>query len=269
MHRKLTTTLLALLAVSVLMIFLAIISPKPENKAPLPKFDPNSSLLSLNKRNSSAKSVLCPSIRTGIGSNSMLFYSKDDRVTFASWFLGVSEALVRCDRSEYWFWVRSFDAKSIYFCDRERIEKTRLRPIMRPEVLGMIAWIGEIDPLQKTHRSDRGFIAQVKRGSMDIFIEFDHEKILAQSAFSEGRKIVTLEGFQFAEFSRLMMPKRIRATWHEENISGEFVIEKWIINAKEPEISPPEGLKRVSLEDYSSSARKSVSASFAPILVGR
>lgn len=266
MQRNLTITIPALLAVSVLMASLALIGRvDPLDRVLSPKLDANSSIAALNKRNSSAKSVLCPSIKAGIASNSSLFYRKNDKIAVSNWFLGLREAVVVCDESEYCFWIRSFDAKSIYFCERDKLERTTLRPIMRPEVMIMAAWIGEIGSPQEIQPSPAGFVARTRRGSMDVLVEFDHEKILAQSATIGGVSIVTLEGGDFADFSGLIMPKRIRVTWHEEKISGEFFVDKWIINAEDPMFSPPKGLKRINLEDYSSSSRKSVFASSSPV----
>lgn len=266
MNRNLTVTLPALLAISILMVALALIGfQKPKEDAPS-ESDATSSMNSLNERQSSARSVLCPSIKTGITSNSSLFHRKDDIVSLSSWFLGLREAVVGCDGLEYWFWMRSFDAKSVYFCDREKLERTTLRPIMRPEVLIMIAWIGEIETAQEVRKSNAGFVAVTKKGAIDIIVEFDQEKIRTQTAISEGVPIVTLEGDDFAEFSGLILPKRIRAFWHEERLFGEFVIEKWVINADDPVFLPPKGLRRINLEDYSSSSTKSVFAFSSPTL---
>lgn len=268
MQRNLTITIPALLAISVFMISLSLIANRdlPE-KASI--FESQSCLDSLNKRNALAKSVYCPSIRTGIGSNSSLFYRKEDKIVLSSWFLGLHEAFAGREGQEYSFWVRSFDAKSIYFCDTDNLEKTTLRPIMRPEVMVMISWIAEIDQPQGIERSTKGFVTHVKRGPMDILVEFDEKKVLTQSAFLNGLRIVTLEGRDFAEFSGLLMPRKIRVTWHEEMISGEFLVEKWIINANDPGLLPPPGLKRINLEDYSSSSRKSVSVSFSLVPDGQ
>lgn len=262
MNRSLIVTFSALFILTALIISLGLIV---ENVAPVrvsPPSGPEVVLEALNRRNSAAHSVYCPRIRAGFTSNSLLFYDKNDNILFSTWFLDIREALVGCDGSEYWFWIRSFDRKSLYFCDRSKLDSTILKPIMRPEVIGMIAWITEVSP-EQIARSEKGFIARAKGTSMEILVEFDHEKILSQAAFLGDRRIVTLEGEDFAEFSGVLMPRKIRATWHEENLSGDFFVPKWVINAKNPGMHPPEGLKRINLEDYSSSSKISVSFSSA------
>ena len=224
---------------------------------------------SLNTRNSSARSVLCPSIRKGITTSSSLFYEKKGSMFFTTLLLGQAELVVGLDDEEYWFWMRSFDPKSIYFSRRERLDFTNLRLVMRPEIIEMMSWIVELDPSSPTFRSERGHVAIMPSGPFEIVVEFDSEKILHQSAYLFGEPIVTLEGLEFSRFKNLILPTKIIATWHEEKISYKFLIDKWIVNAAKPEISLPKGLKRVNLEDCFSYAVISEPSSCALIPGGR
>jgi hypothetical protein len=185
---------------------------------------------------------------------------------FTTLFLGQKELVVGVEDKEYWFWMPSFDARSIYFCEIDRLDFTDLRPVMRPEIIEMISWIIEIDSLSPIQKSSKGHMAITNSGPFKIIVEFDSEKILSQSAFMLGNPIVTFEGSDFSNFDGLNLPRKIMATWHEEKISYRFTIDKWIINEKKPEVALPKNLKRINLEDYSSSAEKSVFSFSSPTL---
>lgn len=265
--------MLALLAVSAIMVSLGTLCGPENNVVQAKKHtDPAAALKALNKLNSKASSVSCPSITMGMVSKSSLFYDKGGDLLFSTWFLGFKEAAVACKGDTYWFWIRSFDKKSFYFCDRGKLDSTDLRPLMKPEVISLIGWIGEISPSSPPKRSPRGFCAETRKGFATITTEFDETRILSQSFSSGGVPIVTMTGEDYKRFSGLNMPTIISVAWHEEGISEDFHVADWIINPNPPEIHPPEGTTAVDLEEFrvrSSSSTKSESSSFFPILDGR
>jgi len=270
MHRNLTVTLSSLAGVSFLILILSAMVPPPRQiQESSPKVEPSEALKAMNLRNSRAETVYCPKIRMGLVSISSLFYERDGETLFSTWFLGMREAVVGFDNEEYWFWIRSFDRKSLYFCDRSRMESTRIRTIMMPEVMAIMAWVPEADFENGAVPYHGGFKTERKMGKVLLSVEFDHEKVLSQQISEEGRMIATLEGSDFKSFSGIMLPRKIKATWHEEDLSSEFLVEEWIINKKNPGASLPEGLERVSLEGCFSSSKKSVSFSFSPIPPGQ
>lgn len=180
---------------------------------------------------------------------------------FTTFLLGRKELIACLDDGEYWFWMPSFDAKSIYFCKRDRLDFTDLRLVMRPEIMEMMSWIIEIDPSSPIRKSTRGHVATTSSGPFEILVEFDSGRILSQSAFFSGIPVLTLEGSDFSDFDGLNLPRKMTATWHEEKISHRFSIDRWSINVDGPEPMLPNGLKRINLEDYSSSAVRFVSSS--------
>lgn len=208
---------------------------------------------SINQRNSSAKSVHCPSIKMGLVSSSSLYYEKGGDMIFSTHVFGVKEAMVGCRSEEYWFWIRSFDKESVYFCPIENLDATTLRPLMMPEAISMIGWIGEIEASSSFTRSSRGFISSKDDGRITFKTEFTADRILSQTILVDGSEILTMEGGNYRSFSGHMMPTKINVTWNEEGLFGTFQVREWVINPERQDASAPEGMRRISLEDYFSS----------------
>jgi hypothetical protein len=202
---------------------------------------------SVNRRNRLVKNVFCPSIKTGLLIKSSIFYEKPDRMLFLSASAWRDEALIGCDGKKYWFWMRSFDDNSLYFCDLEKLDSTRLMPLMRPEVVSCIAWVDEIKGEPVPVGGPR-FKAEHTRGRLRKLVEFDSEKVVRQEIFVDGKSVVSLRAVEFGRFSGVLLPTKVEAEWPDEGLSGTFSIEGWKVNADAPEISEPKKMRRVDLE---------------------
>jgi hypothetical protein len=229
---------------------------KSNQEKPLPaqvKITADEAVNNLNGMNSKVRNIFCPTIRMNLMSESSLFCNKQGDFLLQTWFLGRKEASIACKKDKYWFWIRSFNKDSLYFCDSRNIQETRLRPMMRPEIIRLLCWISEIDPSCKIEKSGHAFVAESKSGQMTILTEFDGEKILSQSVAFKGEKIVTMKGGDYIKSSGPNLPKKIRIDWHEEKRSEEFFIKSWTVNCEDQEISEPEGLLRINLEEIEGS----------------
>lgn len=253
------------LLIPALIIFL--LATKRNNSIPTRlNVDKTSAIELLNQKNKLARRVFCPSIRMGFTSNSSLFYEKKGNMLLITFVIGMKEAMVGCENDEYWFWIRSFDKDSVYFCEKDKLDQTRLRPLMMPETISMIGWIDEIDPKSKIVRLENSFVSETQKSNIKYLTEFDQEKILSQKIVLEDQEILTMKGENYQYFSGHLMPTRILVFWHEEGLSSRFFINEWIINSDDKDTSMPENLKKINLEDYFSSLEKSVSSFFSPIL---
>ena len=243
-QRSLSINLAATAAFALVACSLALFA-RPENMAKKVSAS-ETAMDSINSKNRTARSVFCPSIRTGIFNKSLIFYEKPNKMMFVSGSALRDEAIIGCDGSKYWFWMRSFDSGSLYFCDLDRLDRTPLIPLMRPEVVSRMAWIDEIEG-EVTPAKD-GFRAESTRGRFKKLVGFDSEKVFLQEVFVDDALVVSLRALEFGNFSGLMLPTKVEANWKEEGLSGVFVIDRWIVNARAPEISEPKGLRRRNLE---------------------
>jgi hypothetical protein len=257
MKRNTVLSLSSVFLCAVLFIVLSLINPwrdsPPPPSTPIPDQSPRTVAESLNSRNLGVKNVFLPSMRMGLISRSSLFYDRRGDLIFTTWLAGSKEGEVGCSGDDYWFWVKSFDKDSIYWCRRDRLEHTPLRPLMMPEVIRAIAWVTDVDASLAEESGDI-FVSESKDGPFRTVVEFDHEKILSQSIFHRDTKIVTMEGHDYSNLSGIKLPKRVRAIWHEEGMTDDFYIKAHIVNGEDQEISPPEGMKRINLESLGSSS---------------
>lgn len=257
MQRNTLLSLISVFLCAVLFIILSLIDLGRDfpitPSAPIPDQSPRTAAESLNSRNLGVNNVFLPSIRTGLISRSSLFYDRRGDLMFTTWLAGSKEGEVGCSGDDYWFWIRSFDKESVYWCGRDRLEHTPLRPLMMPEVIRAMAWVTDVDA-SLAERSGDIFVSERKKGPFRTVVEFDHEKILSQSVFHGDARIVTMDGHDYSSLSGIQLPKRVRVIWHEENMTEDFYIKAHIVNGEDQEISPPEGMKRINLESLGNSS---------------
>lgn len=244
--RKAAVTISACLVTFLLFLWLSSFVPREEGgfvAGPL-EDSPSEALESLNARNSCVRRVSCEVVM-GLVSKGVLFYDKSGRMLFTVWVAGRREAALGCDESSYWFWIGSFDRNSLYFCGRDELDGSPLRPVMRPEVMESMSWVGTVNPEAPVARTSRGFVVEFPEGGMRKVVEFDSEKIMSQSLFRGDSRVVTMEGERFEEFGGAILPVVVRVVWHEEGLSGVFKVRGWKVNEAEQQISEPEGLRRI------------------------
>lgn len=250
--RTATVTISACLVTFIFILWLSSFVPEREDFVAGPMDEsPAEALESLNLRNSRVRRVSCDVVM-GLVSKGSLFYDKAGRMLFTVWVAGRREAVVGCDGDMYWFWIGSFDKNSLYFCGRDELDGTPLRPVMRPEVIASMSWVGTIDPEVPVARTVRGFVAEFREGGMRKVVEFDSEKIMSQSLFRGDARVVTMEGENFEEFGGSILPVLVRVVWHEEGLSGVFKVRGWKVNEADQQVSEPEGLRRNHMKSLGS-----------------
>lgn len=249
-RRTILTTISASLAVFLMILALSAVVKPDRDGFSREKLEenPHEAVNALNIKNSSAERVSCE-IGVGLVGRASLFFRRPGDFVFRVWVVGREEATVGCSGDDYWFWIDSFKEDSLYFCHRGDLGSTVVRPLLRPEVVCSLAWVDLIPDDSEISRTSRGFRTDIVGNGFRKVVEFDSEKILAQSIFFEGKRVVTMEGERFEEFFGLVLPVVVRATWHEgEEVSGTFPVRRWTINGKDIKISEPLGKKRIQAE---------------------
>ena len=252
-QRTILTTISASLAVFLMILALSALVEPEGDRFYREKLEesPHEAVVALNARNASADRVSCE-IGVGLVGRATLFFRRPADFLFRIWVVGREEASVGCCGDDYWFWIDSFRKDSVYFCGRGDLGGTVVRPLLRPEVVCSVAWVELIPEGSEVLRTARGFRTDVVANGFRKVVEFDSEKILAQSMFFEGKRVVTVEGERFEEFSGLVLPVVVRATWHEEDVSGTFPVRRWVVNGDDFEISEPRGKRRLPAESLGS-----------------
>jgi hypothetical protein len=230
------------------IVFLLSCSPRrTEDNKITPSAD---SISQINAKNSSIKSVIYGEITGFSLSRSKLSYEKPDEFVAETYLLGKKRSEVASDGKNYWFWIESFDKDSLYFCRRDKIGTTRVKPPLHPFVIQGLAWVDEIKP-ESYRVTEHGLLAALQEsGVYSKEVVTDGEKITEQHFFKEGSPVLSAKAHEFHEIEGIFLPKRMTLIWHEEGLSAEMSTDMVSINKKIPKVDMPRGLKMVSLEGH-------------------
>jgi hypothetical protein len=240
-------TLLKIITVFVIVFLLSCSPRKTEDNKSILSAD---SISQINAKNSSIKSVVYGEITGFSLSRSKLSYKKPDEFIAETYLLGKKRSEVASDGKNYWFWMESFDKDSLYFCRRDKIEITRVKPPLHPFVIQGLAWVDEIK--SESYRvTERGLLSALQEsGVYSKEVVTDGEKILEQHFFKDGSPILSAKAHEFHEIEGIFLPKRMTLIWHEEGFSAEMSTDMVSVNKKIPKADMPRGLNMVSLEGH-------------------
>lgn len=175
------------------------------------------------------------------GKSVVSIHANHEKIRVLICFLGSKEMEISADKKIFWFWSKSFDAKSIYYCNESKISQTRVRPFLYPCVLRSLICIE-----QKPKAGIASLGDDLKR---ETFIADD---MVSKHIFYKGESaILTVIFLGFQKHGDLIFPKKARIIIHEEEISLDLEIGKVLLNTGEDiETKMPENFSRVNLESY-------------------
>jgi len=239
-----------LLTIVVLLIFfatLAVCNKKKQNVA-ISSSKIGELIYSINNNNAKVKSILYPEISCS-RAKSTLFYEKPSRIQITSTFLGGKESEVFSDEKTFWFWLKSFDPNSVYFCNRENIHLTRVINPLRPDLLVRLAGLDEIP-------SDAKLV--LMEGYYEVFVQEEaylrklvlKDRLTRQTFYKDGEEVLIVDFVSMQDIDGIVVPKQIKLSWKKENISMTMDMGTPLINTNVPPIKMPYGLKKINLEGY-------------------
>ena len=206
---------------------------------------------SFNSMVSGIKSIEMSEIGQGPVSASVS-YVKEKGFKLVQSTMGREEMILSADQSELWFWSRSFDPNSAYYCDREKVYNTRLREELYPCVVIGILCVDSI-PLERAtivNRPSGPAIMTVEEGLVRE-MEFMDGRIVSQTFYSGPTPIVSVRFTEFQKASGFTLPKKASVLWHEKARRVSINFGKADINAVDDvDTSIPQRLSRVSLEGF-------------------
>jgi hypothetical protein len=238
----------ALLKIITVLVIVFLLSCSPR-KIEDNKTTPSAEYINkINSKNSSIKSVVYGEITGFSLSRSKLSYKKPDEFIAETYLLGKKRSEVASDGKNYWFWMESFDKDSLYFCRRDKIGTTRVKPPLHPFIVQGLAWVDEIKP-ESYRFTENGLVAVLQdSGIYSREIVTDGEKITEQHFFKEGLPVLSAKAHEFHEIEGIFLPKKMTLIWHEEGFSAEMSTDMVFVNKKIPKADMPRGLKMVNLE---------------------
>lgn len=208
------------------------------------------SIKRLNEANSRIVDIRYPKITQG-QANSSLFCRKPHGLHFVSHLFGRKELEIAEDDGTFWFWYRSFDPISVYYCDAAKLQDTRVRIEMRPCLMrGLFGMEAIPDDKITMTLTDEGLMASFVQNDLVREIGIHGGKIKTQRCYHNGELVVSMEVLEFQDASG-SIPKKIRLNLHEEGKSFQIDMGKAVINSGEDKnMSMPPHLTKISLQDY-------------------
>lgn len=179
-------------------------------------------------------------------------YSRKKGIILTYSTSGREEMTVVADGSVFWFWCRSFDPSSVYFCRRDDIGNTRVRPELYPCVaLGLLCArpIPREDVTMMTGSSGPRLATQEEGLVREIVLK--EGRITSQVFYSGDKPLVSMEFKEFQEEEGFTLPKKVFVTWHEQGMRAELSFGKAEVNKSDTmDSSMPRGFTRVNLDGF-------------------
>lgn len=245
---KLANTMSRILLAFIFLLSLLLILSFGKKQQPKELFLKNNEIIeSINNNNLKVKSIFYPKINCN-GVKSSLFYEKPSRIQITSTLFGNSESELFSDEKLFWFWIRSFDANSVYFCERSNVHLTRVINPLRPEILSKVLGLDEI-PSDAVVKQIGGYfeVLLLQDGYFrKIIIE---DRITKQIFYKNEQAILSVDFVSVQEVDSIWVPKEIKLFWHSENMHLKMSMGTPQINIDVAPTKMP-NLKKINLEDY-------------------
>lgn len=222
---KKNTTLLSILIIFLFLIFFYVFTKKANKN---PNKQAGDIVLELEKYNeniSRIDSIFYESITSNTDLlRSNLYYKKNDTLFLESFLIG-KESEIGLKDGIYWFWIKKFDSKNVYYCPKKEILNTRIQSPLNPNLIKLMTTIDPITPRE----INKNCLFEIK-DDLVRKIFFYEKKISRQEIYKDGNLIFTCEFLDFYFENNCYLPKKIKITWHEENINAMLFFSKPKIN---------------------------------------
>jgi hypothetical protein len=234
----------------ILFVTFLILKSKSSDKIPI-KYDQGAQLINdLNEKNSNINSLILN------GDNKKLkyhiAYKKPDQFLLSVEGQRGREIEVGFDNLYFWFYIKNFDSKNLYFCDKSKLDQTRIKPILRPEILIDLLGLNAIDPSKFIFfsKNDKIEAKEKKLGFIRIVIlDVKENNIIEQSYYYENDLFLSVKIQSFFNFEGNNIPKSILINFKEERLFIPVEIKSKQINT-EFKIEMPSDYNKINLVDY-------------------
>lgn len=204
--------------------------------------NPIETIKNINSKNSKISCFSCDISSFLV--NSKFYYQKPDRIFLENYFLGRKEAIISLDNQEYWFWIKRFDADSVYYCDYAKLNETTVRHPLRPQLIKSFFCIDQIPENAILNSSNDLIESFFTEDEYTRIVKFNKNNIVEQHWMLNGENLLSIYVFEFDTIAR-----SINVVWHEENHSLKLKITNFKLDVDMPDQKMLD-LKKVNLENY-------------------
>jgi hypothetical protein len=210
---------------------------KPKNQ------EPNLNVIkNINYVNSKIKSISCDLSEEM--TNSYFFYSKPNELILNTYFFNREQSKISSNGEIYWFWIKKFDSKSVYYCNLSKIDETSVIDPLKPDLIKSIICIDEIPLERSTIKITDQIEVSFKYKQYDRVIIVQDEKIKSQYWYINKEPILSVEVLKTEQ-----IPTLLKVTWHREKYTTRIRLKNIKINQEKKLDHNMPNLNKINLEE--------------------
>lgn len=240
--------------VIIFLIFLFIFfvfQLKTKNINKIEKFDQISSIIEeINNNNANFQSIVCKESKKGFDFE-IRYKSPESFLLIVEGKRG-KELEIGFNESDYWFYFRKFDPKNLYFCEKQKLDKTRLKTILYPQILNDLLCLNLIDMSKFKFSYKNGTIVatEEKNGFVHVvLLDIEKKAVIEQLYYEENQLVLKVKVDSFSNYKNLNIPKNISINFYKEGIFISIEIQQ-INESKNFSIKMPLTTNKINLIDY-------------------
>jgi len=222
-----------LLIVFIILILMALNKPSKQPTI----LDAKDFIQKINEKNKEIHSISCD--LSSKYANFYWFYEKPNKIYFLTRAFKKDQAIVSSDGETYWFWIKDFDPKHVYYCDLDKLKDTRVKNPLQPDFIKSLIFVDQI-PLDAKVVGEKILFDQ---GGYSRVFKLEETKIKEQHWLLGGKPILSV----YTEYDS--GPKYLKIIWHEEKQQIYVEVIKINTNIEIPSQAMPK-LKKINLYNY-------------------
>jgi hypothetical protein len=176
-------------------------------------------------------------------------YEKDNNFKMTCSSILRKEIEIGSNNNFFWFWSNHMKPKALYYCDYDKIEKTRLRKIFYPKLLKTFLGIDKLNNYEIRKKDDFLYVLENFIVSNEKLIKvtiIKEGKIIAYKLCKDNEILLEVEIIEFKE----NLPQKIKINWIEEKIEQQWILSNIKINNDYDDWQMPEYKQKINLENY-------------------
>lgn len=149
-----------------------------------------------------------------------------------------------------WFWSRDFYPKNIFFCDKNKIQNSRLKKIFYPNNIICFLCVQELSTNDLSFYNDSIIIKEYEENIEKITV-IKNSKINEYFFYENNILILNIKIISYQNIKNFILPKEIIINWVLEELSVNLLLENIQINNFEfIDWQMPNSKTKINLSNY-------------------
>lgn len=212
-----------------------VVGPPIQGPASGPQADPNQWVIDeINNRNALIQTMNCEvailaSQEVTVRLNADVYFEKPNNFRMKTYsFVGL-ETDIGSNNQHFWFWSKRLDPPALYYGKHENVHKSGLRTPFNPKWVMELLSIIQIEQNEQSRLSvyDEKYLAlvepRISTTGLSVqkitLIDPNQQAIIGHYLLgANNRMILSCEIAEYHYVNQVMVPKKMKIIWHEENV---------------------------------------------------